>query len=82
MDRVARLSVKDRSALFSETAAERSTTPAVIEKDFWVTWVLERLFQEPELSQLLIFKGGEVVDKITGFKPRAVLEKHLESLLA
>ena len=31
---------------------------------------------------LILFKGGEVVDKITGFKPRAVLEKHLEKLIA
>jgi thioredoxin 1 len=31
---------------------------------------------------LILFKGGEVADKITGFKPRQVLEKHLESLVA
>jgi len=31
---------------------------------------------------IILFKGGEVVDKVTGFKPRPVLEKHLESLVA
>jgi len=31
---------------------------------------------------LILFKGGEVVDKITGFKPKPVLQKHLESLVA
>jgi thioredoxin 1 len=31
---------------------------------------------------LILFKDGEVIDKITGFKPRAVLEKHIEKLLA
>lgn len=45
MDRVARLAVAERSALFSETAARMRTTPAVVEKDFLVTWVLDRLFQ-------------------------------------
>ena len=43
MDKVARLPTAERSALFSETAARMGTTPAVVEKDFWVTWVLDRL---------------------------------------
>lgn len=30
---------------------------------------------------LMLFHKGEVVDKITGFKPRQVLEKHLENVL-
>ncbi len=64
MDKVARLSEKERSALFSEAAAEKGTTPAVVEKDFWVTWVLERLFQEPELAHLLMLKGGTSLSKV------------------
>ncbi len=63
MDRVARLPSADRSALFSETAADMGTTPAVIEKDFWVTWVLDRLFLNPELARLLMFKGGTSLSK-------------------
>ena len=64
MDRVARLAVAERSALFSETAARMGTTPAVVEKDFWVTWVLDRLFQQPELARLLMFKGGTSLSKV------------------
>jgi len=64
MDTVARLSEVERSALFSETAAEMGATPAVVEKDFSVTWVLGRLFQEPELARLLIFKGGTSLSKV------------------
>ncbi len=64
MDRVARLAVAERSALFSETAARMGTTPAVVEKDFWVTWVLDRLFQQPELARLLMFKGGTSLLKV------------------
>ncbi len=64
MDRVARLAAAERSALFSETAARMRTTPAVVEKDFWVTWVLDRLFQQPELARLLMFKGGTSLSKV------------------
>jgi hypothetical protein len=32
-------------------------TPAIAEKDFWVTWTLDKLFAHPELSRLLMFKG-------------------------
>ncbi|MEN8152188.1 MAG: thioredoxin [Planctomycetota bacterium] len=31
---------------------------------------------------LILFKNGEVADKVTGFKPKPVLQKHLESLVA
>ena len=64
MERVARLSARERSELFLETATEKSTTPFVVEKDYWVTWVLSRLFQEPQLAQLLTFKGGTSLSKV------------------
>jgi Nucleotidyl transferase AbiEii toxin, Type IV TA system len=64
MDRVARLPAAERSALFSETAVGLGTTPAVIEKDFWVTWVLDRLFRNSELARLLMFKGGTSLSKV------------------
>jgi len=64
MDRVARLPAEERSALFSETATSIGTTPAIIEKDFWVTWVLDQLFQHPETSRLLMFKGGTSLSKV------------------
>lgn len=64
MDKVARLSTEARSELFSEAAARKGTTPAVVEKDFWVTWVLDRLFQQTELSRLLMFKGGTSLSKV------------------
>jgi hypothetical protein len=64
MDRVARLPAQQRSELFSETATQKGTTPAVVEKDFWVTWVLNRLFREPDLARLLRFKGGTSLSKV------------------
>lgn len=58
MDKVARLSAEERNQLFSETAAQKGIMPAVVEKDFWVIWVLNRLFGKPALARLLMFKGG------------------------
>lgn len=63
MDKVARLPGSERNELFSESAAKLGTTPAVIEKDFWVTWALDRLFAQPELARLLMFKGGTSLSK-------------------
>ncbi len=64
MNRVASLSQRERSELFSETAAIRGMTPAVVEKDFWVTWTLGKLFSEEDLSSLLMFKGGTSLSKV------------------
>ena len=64
MEGVARLSSQERRDLFSETAARRSTTPGVIEKDFWVTRTLACLFQDDHLAQVLMFKGGTSLSKV------------------
>jgi hypothetical protein len=41
MGRVARLSVGERSDLFSETATQKSTAPSAEEKVFLVTWMFK-----------------------------------------
>ena len=63
MNRISRLPAAERSALFAETAAKMKTTPAVAEKDFWVTWVLHCLYGDAELARLLMFKGGTSLSK-------------------
>lgn len=70
MDRVARLPAAQRRELFEETAARKGMTPAVAEKDFWVTWTLDRLFAAPELARLLMFKGGTSLSKAYGLIER------------
>ncbi len=45
-------------------------TVAVVEKDFWVCWTLKRLFEHPELSKQLIFKGGTSLSKVYGLIDR------------
>ena len=48
MDDVARMQAKDRADLFAAAAARRGLSPEIIEKDFWVCWMLKRLFALPK----------------------------------
>jgi len=64
MDSVANLSDKQRQELFAETAAAMKTVPAIPEKDFWVVWVLGKLFTDPVLGRILQFKGGTSLSKV------------------
>ena len=64
METVALLSPDQRRELFTETAARMRMTPAIVEKDFWVCWTLGRLFAHPDLSRLLMFKGGTSLSKV------------------
>jgi hypothetical protein len=66
MNKVARLPAAERRDLFQESARERGTNPAIIEKDFWVCWVLKQLFADPELGARLVFKGGTTLSKVFG----------------
>ena len=70
MNRVARLPAEQRRDLFQESAGLRGMNPAVIEKDFWVCWVLKRLFADPELGNRLVFKGGTSLSKVFGLIDR------------
>ncbi len=38
--------------------------PAIIEKDFWVCWVLKQLFADPFFHNRLVFKGGTSLSKV------------------
>ena len=64
MDRIIHLPSKQRSELFSEAALRKGVTPAIIEKDFWVTWILGKLFENEELAKVLMFKGGTSLSKV------------------
>jgi hypothetical protein len=63
MDKVAKWSSSDRVDLFNETAARMGLNPVIIEKDFWVCWVLKQLFTISEFDGRLIFKGGTSLSK-------------------
>jgi hypothetical protein len=58
------MSAHERAELFAETADRRDLPEAIIEKDFWVCWVLKQLFSIDTLSGRLLFKGGTSLSKI------------------
>lgn len=64
MDKVAALTDAQRSELFEATAGAMGIHPAVAEKDFWVCWVLKKLFASPELKDKLVFKVGTSLSKV------------------
>lgn len=64
MNNVANLSESERNELFQETASLMGTTNAIVEKDFWVVWTLEKLFSDARLNKILMFKGGTSLSKV------------------
>ena len=64
MNSVAELSIEQRSELFLETANIMKTTNAIVEKDFWVVWTLNKLFSDERLNKILMFKGGTSLSKV------------------
>jgi predicted nucleotidyltransferase component of viral defense system len=64
VNKIARISARDRRDLFSEAAAKLGMRPTIIEKDFWVCLVLKMLFMESPFKESLVFKGGTSLSKV------------------
>lgn len=64
MNSIARMPANARAELFAETADRKVLPDAIVEKDFWVCWVLKQLFSIDALSGRLLFKGGTSLSKI------------------
>ena len=75
MKEIADLNAQDRSELFNETARRKGITSAAVEKDFWICWVLMKIYTHPRLSALLRFKGGTSLSKCFG-----VIERFSEDI--
>src|SRR6185436_14802832 len=54
----------EQALIIRETAARRSLPPVMVEKDFWVSWMLAVLFAHPEFGDQLVFKGGTSLSKV------------------
>lgn len=46
------MSARERSDIFTETAARMNIAEAIVEKDFWVCWVLKQLFSIDSLMMV------------------------------
>ena len=64
MNRIARMPAAERAEVFAETADRKGVAEAIIEKDYWVCWVLKQLFSIEALSGRLLFKGGTSLSKV------------------
>ena len=63
MKEVAKLQIKDRTELFQATAISMGMQPNVIEKDFWVCFMLDHLFHDCRYKNAFVFKGGTSLSK-------------------
>ena len=59
------LPARERRLYIEEVASRRDVSPVVVEKDFWVSWMLALLFRS-ECADALVFKGGTSLSKVFG----------------
>jgi Nucleotidyl transferase AbiEii toxin, Type IV TA system len=59
------LPAEERRLYIEQAATRRSLSPVLLEKDFWVCWLLGILF-ESQFAGSLVFKGGTSLSKVFG----------------
>lgn len=70
MERIATWPAADRAELLREASALKPMPAEVMEKDFWVCWVLNRLFRSDDMGRKILFKGGTSLSKVFGLIER------------
>src|SRR5262245_32771559 len=68
------LPADERRLYIEQAAARRNLSPVILEKDFWVCWLLGILF-ESAFAGSLVFKGGTSLSKVFG-----VIERFSEDI--
>jgi hypothetical protein len=68
------LPADERRLYIEQAAIRRNVSPVILEKDFWVCWLLGIVF-ESEFADSLVFKGGTSLSKVFG-----VIERFSEDL--
>ena len=68
------LPADERRLYIDQAAIRRNVSPVVLEKDFWVCWLLGLLFGS-EFAGSLVFKGGTSLSKVFG-----VIERFSEDI--
>lgn len=63
MDEFARLAPNERRDIISEVAIAMGVDFTIVEKDFWVCWVLQSLFSLSIEHPSMVFKGGTSLSK-------------------
>ncbi len=57
------LPADERHLYIEQAAVRRNASPVLLEKDFWVCWLLGMLF-ESQFASSLVFKGGTSLSKV------------------
>jgi hypothetical protein len=60
-----KLSPNEQQLYIEQAAIQKNVSPVIMEKDFWVCWLLNVLF-ESEFADSLVFKGGTSLSKVFG----------------
>ena len=68
------LSADERRLYIEQAALQRNVSAVILEKDFWVCWLLGVLFGS-EFAGSLVFKGGTSLSKVFG-----VIERFSEDI--
>jgi hypothetical protein len=68
------LSLDERRVYFEQASLRRNVSAVILEKDFWVCWLLAILF-DSEFASALVFKGGTSLSKVFG-----VIERFSEDI--
>ena len=68
------LPAEERRLYIEQAAVRRNASPVLLEKDFWVCWLLGILF-ESNFADSLVFKGGTSLSKVFG-----VIERFSEDI--
>ena len=70
MREVAKAGRDNLAKLFFNVSVKMGLAPAIVEKDFWVCWMLDYLFTDSPWKGHLAFKGGTSLSKSYGLIKR------------
>ena len=59
------LNTAEKNELILRVSSHLNIAPVLVEKDFWVSWLLNKIFQQ-EVSKDITFKGGTSLSKCYG----------------
>ena len=63
MYKFANVKDKERELVFRRTASKLKLSEAIVEKDFWVCWMLDYMFTKFKFRVFLTSKGGTSLSK-------------------
>lgn len=60
---ITKLPLPDREKLINETAGKMAISPQIIEKDYWVVWLLDIIYNLKDIPGI-VFRGGTSLSKV------------------